>query len=62
MTVMRSAIANTSSRRWETYSMVMPVVAQVPQDREQPLGLALVERGVGLVEDEQAGAARRGRG
>ena len=29
-----------------------PVGGQLPQDREQATGLALVERGVGLIEDE----------
>ena len=34
--------------------IVMPSARQLAQDREQPPGLALVERGVGLVEDEHA--------
>ena len=55
ITVTRSAIANTSSSRCETYSTVMPVGRQLAQDREQPLRLAIVERRVGLVEDQHPG-------
>ena len=40
----------------------MPVGAQLAQDREQPLGLALVEGRVGLIEDEHAGALEEQRG
>ncbi len=38
------------------------VGAQVPQDREQALRLVLVERGVGLIEDEHPRAAPGPRG
>ena len=54
ITVMVSAISKTSSRRWDTYSTVMPSAASSRRDAEQPLGLSIVERRVGFVEDEDA--------
>ena len=54
MTVMRSAIANTSSMRWEMKIADRPSAFSAPDVSEHDLDLIAIERRGGLVENDDA--------
>ena len=54
MTAMRSAIANTSARRWDTKIEATPRALRRAQPIEQPLRLASGQRRSRLIEDQQS--------